>query len=58
MENKTERKNYASYGIIWAGSIIFGAGIGMLMDNIEAGGAMGVGMAFILTAIFYPDVYR
>ncbi len=46
------------FGIVWAGSVMVGAGIGMLMDNLEAGGAIGVGMGLILTALVTSGVYR
>ncbi len=51
------KTNYAVFGIVWAGSIMLGAGIGMLMDDLEAGGAIGVGLALILTAIVSSGVY-
>jgi len=56
MEQRSEKK-YAVFGIIWAGSIILGSGIGMLMEKIEAGGAIGIGLGLVLTALFCPEVY-
>ena len=50
-------KNYALHGIIWTGSIILGYGIGMLLERIEAGDAIGVGLGLVLTALFYQEVY-
>lgn len=50
-------KNYVVFGIIWTGGIILGSGIGALVNQIAAGGAIGVGLAFVLTAIFCPEVY-
>ena len=53
---KTE-KNYIVFGIIWAGSIILGSGVGALINQVAAGGAIGVGLGLILTAVFCPGVY-
>lgn len=56
MEDRKEKK-YPLFGILWAGSIILGSGIGMLADAIEAGGAIGIGLGLVLTALFCPGIY-
>jgi hypothetical protein len=35
-----------------------GSGIGTLMNRIEAGGAIEVGLGLVLTALICPGIYR
>lgn len=44
--------NYESGGLVFVGCLILGSGIGMLFDNVAAGGAIGMGVGFIAMAIF------
>lgn len=44
--------NYERGGIAFVGCMFLGAGIGMLLGNVAAGGAIGMGAGFIAMALF------
>lgn len=44
--------DYERGGLAFVGCLFLGAGVGMLMGNVAAGGAIGMGAGFIAMAIF------
>ena len=47
MENEKKKSGSSIGGVVFAGCMFIGAGIGMLFDRIEIGGAIGMGVGFI-----------
>jgi len=43
--------NYERGGIAFVGCLFIGAGIGMLFDQVTAGGAIGLGAGFLAMAL-------
>ncbi|WP_164214436.1 hypothetical protein [Virgibacillus sp. YIM 98842] len=44
--------NLANTGIAFITCLLLGAGIGLLLGNLEAGGAIGLGAGLIFVAVF------
>jgi hypothetical protein len=42
-----EKSNGSIAGVVFAGCMFIGAGIGMAMDAIQVGGAIGMGVGFL-----------
>jgi len=54
MEQKEKSKTgYTIGGIVFAGCMLLGGGIGILFDAQKAGGAIGMGVGFIAMAIIW-----
>ena len=48
MEKKENKKSSSSVGgVVFAGCMFLGAGTGMLFNEMEIGGALGMGVGFI-----------
>lgn len=43
--------NYGQGGIAFVGCLFLGSGVGMLVDNVAAGGAIGMGVGFLAMAV-------
>ncbi|MEC5425459.1 hypothetical protein QGM71_18420 [Virgibacillus sp. C22-A2] len=44
--------NYAGVGFAFVTCLFLGAGIGMIFNNLELGGALGLGAGFLILALF------
>lgn len=49
MENKGSKIG----GLLFAGCMFIGGGIGMLFGNVTVGGAIGMGVGFVVMALVY-----
>ncbi|PIQ16866.1 MAG: hypothetical protein COW67_00805 [Flavobacteriales bacterium CG18_big_fil_WC_8_21_14_2_50_32_9] len=52
-ENKKNKSASAIGGVVFAGCLFVGAGIGMLANATQVGGALGMGVGFIAMGIIW-----
>ena len=45
--NQNKKSGPAIGGIVFTGCMFIGAGIGMAMDNVKVGGALGMGIGLL-----------
>lgn len=57
MSKDNNKSGSAIGGVIFVGCMFIGAAIGMIMGNLKAGGAMGMGVGFVAMGLIWA-VYK
>lgn len=56
-KDKDKKSGSAIGGVVFVGCMFVGAGIGMIFNNVQSGGAIGMGVGFLAMGVIWA-IYK